>query len=340
MNKTRMVNIGVIGCGYWGPNLLRNFHGLAGANISCVCDLNPERLKFTKSKYPHTKTTRQARDIFKDKSIDAVAITTPATSHFALVQEALRHNKHVLVEKPLAANTKQAKKLCELSQKRKKVLMVDHTFIYTGAVRKIKEIIDKGELGKIFYFDSVRMNLGLFRHDVNVVWDLAPHDLAIIDYLIDKKPVEVSALGIDHLKNGLENIAYIFIRFRGNLCAHLHVNCLTPVKIKMILIGGNKKMLLYDDMQASEKVKVYDRGIKVIKSTEDIHKALMQYRIGDMHAPKIDQTEALHIECGHFLDCIRNKKNPITDGEAGLRVVSILEAVQKSIKNKGKTIKL
>jgi predicted dehydrogenase len=336
-----MINVGVLGCGYWGPNLIRNFMEVQNHRLKTVCDLRQERLDFIKSRYPAVEVTQNYRDILNDADIQAVAIATPVSTHYQFAKEALENGKHVMVEKPFTANVAQGEELIYLAQKKGKIVLVDHTFIYTGAVRKMKEIIDTGQLGTLYYFDSVRINLGLFQHDINVIWDLAPHDISIMDYLLNQDPVSVSATGVSHLDNGLEDIAYLTVNFDKNIIAHFHVNWLAPTKIRLIQIGGSEKMLVYDDMENSEKIKLYDKGIIVDENNEDgIYKALVQYRSGDMYAPKLDQTEALKLECEHFLDCIQNGKKPLTDGVAGLRVVKILENAEKSIKNNGENIRL
>ncbi|MBI5789672.1 MAG: Gfo/Idh/MocA family oxidoreductase [Candidatus Schekmanbacteria bacterium] len=335
-----MLNLGIIGCGYWGPNLVRNFMEAGECRVKTVCDLNPQRLVFIKGKYPLLTTTRHTDEILADRSIDAVAIATPVSTHFQIAQKALQSGKHVMVEKPLTASSRQADELMELAHKYKKILMVDHTFIYTAAVRKMKELIGAGELGEIYYFDSVRVNLGIFQHDVNVMWDLAPHDLSIMDYLLDKTPRSVTAMGLSHLGNNIEDIAYITINYADNLIAHFHVNWLAPAKIRLIQIGGSDKMLVYDDMENSDKLKVYNQGIDTPKNAEDGYKIRVQYRAGNMYVPKLEQTEALLVECRHFLDCIRSGQKPLSDGEAGLRVVKILEAAEESLKNQGRLVKI
>jgi len=337
-----MIKVGVIGCGYWGPNLVRNFYKVKDCKIDAVADLDPERLQFIKSSYPALKATTNYQELLGDHDIDAVAIATPISTHYELAKKALINRKHVLVEKPLTATVHQGQELIELAERYGRILMVDHTFIYCGAVRKIRELIDRGELGEIYYFDSARVNLGLFQHDVNVIWDLAPHDFSIMDHLIGKDPVIVSAIGANHItytEKPLENIAYVTVLFENQLIAHFHLNWLTPVKIRKTLIGGSKKMVIYDHLDPDNQVKVFDKGVDV-ETREDIHKTLVQYRTGDMYAPKIDQTEPLEVMCQHFIDCIKNNKRPITDGVAGLRVVKLLEACDKSIKNKGKGVEL
>jgi predicted dehydrogenase len=332
------VNIGIIGVGYWGPNLVRNFLSIDSVKKLICCDIDKNRLSFIKSKFPSVDVTTDYNEMIKDKNLSAIAIATPISTHYKFVREALINGKHVLVEKPIASNSKEAEELMKLADKHNLVLMVDHTFIYTGAVRKIKEIISNGEIGNIYYFDSVRVNLGLFQHDVNVIWDLAPHDLSIMDFVFNKKPVSVSAVGVRHI-NGIEDIAYITVNFADSVLAHFHVNWLAPVKIRKILIGGSKKMIVYDDIYTDEKVRVYDKGVD-IKTKEGIYDTLIQYRTGDMYSPKIDNSEALSLMCQHFIDCIKYSKKPITDGQAGLNVVKILEASEESIKSGGKIVKL
>lgn len=333
--------IGIVGYGYWGPNLSRNFHDIRDVEVKYVCELSPDRLFLAKKRYPGVEAVQDYKCILLDDSVDAVVIATPVSTHFHLVNESLKVGKHVLVTKPMAASVKESEKLIEVAEERGKILMVDHTFIYTGAVRKLKEIIEEKRLGELYYFDSVRVNLGLFQHDVNVIWDLAPHDISIMDYVIDKRAISVSATGLSHFSNGLENMAYVIVYFEDSTIAHFHVNWIAPVKLRKILIGGSERMLVYDDMEPSEKIKIYDKGVTIENGNKDnIYEMLVQYRIGDMWAPKIDQTEALKVECENFVDCIQNNKKPITDGQSGLRVVKILEAAEKSIQNEGIKVKL
>ncbi|MGB3092204.1 MAG: Gfo/Idh/MocA family oxidoreductase, partial [Candidatus Zixiibacteriota bacterium] len=278
-------------------------------------------------------------DIMKDSGVDAVVISTPVSAHFPLAQEALEAGKNVLLEKPMTSTVEQSEKLVELAAKKKKTLMVDHTFLYTGAVRKMKELVQSGELGDLYYFDSVRVNLGLFQHDVNVIWDLAPHDFSIMDFLLQKDPEMVSAVGMCHLGD-LENIAYVTVQYPGNLLGHLHVNWLAPVKVRTTLIGGTRKMIVYDDNEPSEKIKIYDKGVSYSDKKEDVYQMLVQYRSGDMLAPKLEPTEALRLVSKEFTDSISENRKPLTDGVAGLRVVKLLESANQSIKQKGKVIKL
>lgn len=337
---SKKFNVGVIGCGYWGPNLIRVFNQHIECKVTKCCDLREERLQLMKKQYPNIYVTTDYRKVVREPKIDIVAIATSVSSHYNLAKDSLNNGKHIWIEKPMTSNTNEAKELIEIAKKKKRKIIVDHTYVYTGAVRKIKEIISSGELGRILYYDSVRINLGLFQHDVNVVWDLAPHDISVMDFLLEKKPREVSAIGIGHVHDDIENIAYISIMFDDDLLAHFHVNWLAPVKIRKTFIGGTKKLLVYDDLEGGEKIKVYNRGITVRRSPKDIYNLLIGYRMGDMYSPTFDPTEALEVECEHFIDCIKHNRRPITDGFAGLRVVEIIEAANRSLKNKGRIEKL
>lgn len=328
------IKLGLIGYGYWGPNLLRNFHETEGAEVKRCVDLRPERRDAVSKRYPTVQVSGDADEILSDEEIDAVVLATPVFTHHELAKRALEADKHVLVEKPMTRTVKEADELIKLAEKKNLILMVDHTFVYTGAVRRMKEIIDAGELGELYYFDSVRVNLGLFQHDIDVIWDLAPHDVSILTYLIADRPKSVSAVGADHTGRGLVDVAYLALHFADNFIAHFHVNWLSPVKVRQNLIGGSRRMLVYDDMEPSEKVRVYDRGIQV-RSQEGIYKALVDYRMGDVWSPKLDVREALSVECEHFVNCIRTQRNPNSDGESGLQVVKILEAASASIANGG-----
>lgn len=330
-----MIRVGVIGYGYWGPNIVRNFMEVPGATVAVVSDVSSERLDQVRLRYPSVKVTTDVRELFTDPEIDAIIVVTPVSTHFELAVEALRAGKHVLVEKPLAATSEQALTLIEEAQRRNLVLMVDHTFVYTGAVRKIREIVASNTLGDIYYYDSVRVNLGLFQSDVNVIWDLAVHDLSIMDYVLPIKPIAVSATGISHIPGKPENVAYMTLFFPNRQIAHLHVNWLAPVKVRRTLIGGSERMIVYDDLEPSEKVKVYDRGVTLFPQSEAAYELLVSYRSGDMRAPRIDVTEGLRTEILHFIDCIENNKRPETDGQGGLRIVRIVEAAEKSLRNRG-----
>jgi len=333
-----IINIGVIGYGYWGPNIVRNFNSIEGARVLSVCDLEQDALKKVKRVYSSIEVTSDCNDIIFSKDIDAVAVITPVSTHYELAKRALQNGKHIFVEKPFTATVAQAAELIELAEKKNLMIMVDHTFVFTGAVRKIKEIIEGNILGDIYYYDSMRVNLGLFQHDVNVVWDLAPHDFSIMDYLIDEKPEAITASGKSHI-NAHEDVAYITAYFQNNIIAHFNVNWLSPVKVRTTLIGGERKMLVWNDVDADEKIKLYDKGVEV-KNKENVYNLLVSYRSGDMWAPKVDQVEALKLEAEYFVDCVTNGKTPVNDGHAGLRVVKMLEACNKSLKNHGQMVLL
>ena len=333
------MKVAVIGTGYWGPNLIRNFFAADEIDAVVACDLDEVRLAKMQKQFHGIETASDYSAVIERSDIDIVVIATPVSKHHEIAKKALLAGKHVWIEKPMTVSATEAEELIELAEQKNVKLFVDHTFIYTGAVRKMKEIVTSGRLGDIYYFDSVRINLGLFQHDVNVIWDLAPHDLSIADFLLEKQPLAVSAIGACHVGNGLEDIAYLTLQYENNLIAHFHVNWLAPVKIRKTLIGGTKSMIVYDDTDPSEKIKVYDKGIDVT-SREGVYDTLVQYRTGDMLSPKLDQTEALAAATRHFVDCILNDKTPLTDGLAGLNVVRVLEASGESIKNGGRLIEL
>ena len=336
-----MTGIGVIGCGYWGPNIIRNFNETQESRVEVLCDLDSARLQSMARKYYIPATTQNYKELIANPKVNAVAIVTPVSTHYSLAKEALEAGKHVWIEKPMSASVEEAEELIEIAQRKGKIIFVDHTFIYNGSVRKMKEIIDSGVLGQIYYFDSVRVNLGLFQKDINVVWDLAPHDISIMDYLLGKEAVSVSAQGVSHVVDSMADIAYISVKFEGSLIAHFHVNWLAPTKIRLIQIGCSNKMLVYDDMDPAEKIKVYDKGVDIKAADKDgIYNALIQYRLGDMYAPRVDLSEALAVACKHFLSCVKKEQKPITDGAAGLNVVRILEATDHSIRAEGATIRL
>ncbi len=335
-----MIGIGVVGFGYWGPNLVRNFSELQKSKVLAICDARPDRLKSAQLRYPGVETTNDFRELMDHRGIDAIAIATPVSSHYELAMESLKAGKHVLVEKPLTMTSEQGIRLIDEAERRNLTLMVDHTFLYTGAVRKIKDLVDSNGVGEVYYYDSVRVNLGLFQHDVNVIWDLAVHDLSIMDYVLGMEPVAVSATGISHVPGKPEDIAYLTLFFDSSVIAHIHVNWLAPVKVRSTLIGGDRKMIVYDDLEPSEKIKIYDKGITLGNNGEGIYKEMIGYRTGDMWAPKLDATEALKLEAAHFLQCIEEKKKPVTDGAAGLRIVRILEAATESMKEHGRPLEL
>jgi len=337
-----MINVGLIGFGYWGPNLARNFSFNRDLHLSAIGDLSKGRLETAGRLYPQAKLYNNLDDFFGDTSLDAIAISTPVASHFELAQKALETGRHVWLEKPMSETVEQAETLIELAEQKNKVLMMDHTFVYTGAVRKIKELIEKNELGDMIYYDSTRVNLGLFQQDVNVIWDLAPHDISIMDYLMPFKKTAVSATGSHYYGNGIVPKSLLTIYMENNVVGHINVSWLSPVKIRQTLIGGNLKMVLYDDNQPSEKIKIYDKGVDLdySQSWEELYRLKVQYRVGDMYAPKLDDKEALELETEHFADCLINGKKPLTDGKAGLEVVKVLVASEESLKNRGAPVEL
>jgi predicted dehydrogenase len=330
-----MVTLGLIGCGYWGPNLIRNFTKVRECRIEAVADQRPDRLEAVRHLNPAMRATGSAQELIESDSIDAVVIATPISTHFDLAKACLENGKHVFIEKPLTRTSDQARELISLAEQRSKVLMVDHTFIHSGAVKKLREIIDSGDLGEIYYYDSVRLNLGLFQPDVNVLWDLAPHDFSVLTYLLPKKPVHVTASGSSPVRwNGWrrESIAYVSVDLEDNTIAHFHLNWLSPVKLRRTLIGGSRKMIVYDHLDLEHQVKIFDKGVDLL-TDDDRYKVLVQYRTGDLLVPKVDQTEPLEVACKHFISCIQSGERPITDGVAGLRVVELLEAAETSMKN-------
>jgi len=334
------VGIGIIGYGYWGPNLVRNFAEQKGARLVAVSDLSVDRLTEVHARYPLVKVTSDCADLITDPDVDAVVIATPVSSHFPLARRALEAGKHVLVTKPITADPSQAMELIEAAEQRGLVLMVDHTFVYTGAVQTIKQLVDGGNLGELYYYDSVRVNLGLFQKDVNVLWDLAVHDLSIMDYLLGQQPVAVAATGSAHIPGHQVNLAYLTCYFDGNLIAHHHANWLAPLKIRRTLIGGARQMIVYDDLEPSEKVKVYDKGITVASDAQGARETMIGYRTGDMWAPQVSLTEGLHVESQHFLECVKHRRQPLTDGPCGLRLVRILEAAARSLGERGQPVTL
>lgn len=326
-----MLKAGVIGCGYWGPNLIRNFQQLAGSEVKRVADLDSDRLEHMKRLYPSVKTTTDYHDIITDPEIDIVAVATPVKTHYRFASEALSAGKHVFVEKPIAASVSESQELIALAEKNQQKLMVGHTFLYTVAVRKMKEVIDSGELGKIYYISTQRLNLGLFQNDINVIWDLAPHDISIILYLLGKEPLSVSAHGTSHINPLIEDVAVVTLRFPENLMAIIHVSWLDPDKIRRITVVGSKKMMVYDDVQPTEKIKIYDKGIEKPKHYDTFAEFHYSYKYGDIIIPNISGAEPLRTELNHFIDCIVNDKEPLSNGKNGLDVVKILEATQKSL---------
>ncbi len=338
--RDQVIGVGVVGYGYWGPNLVRNFASSDSTRVVTVCDLDSSKFDVIKRLHPGTATTSRYEDLINDPTVEAIAIATPVHTHYDLALSALRAGKHVLVEKPLALNAELAKRLVDEADRRRLVLMVDHTFLYTPAVQKIRELIHSGDLGEVYYYDSIRSSLGLFQSDVNVIWDLAVHDLSIIQYIMNEAPTAVSATGSRHIDGSPENMAHITLFFPSNCVAHVSVNWLSPVKVRQTFIGGNLKMVVYNDLEPTEKIKVYDKGVTLNGTTENERQLRIGYRAGDMWAPHISAKEALQTEVAHFADCIRNGATPISGGLSGLRVVEVLEASSRSIADRGKPVSL
>ena len=334
------IKVAVVGCGYWGQNLIRNFWEVDEAELAFVCDLDPKALARSQRRYPTLQVTRHYRELLDSPRVDAIVLATPVSTHYDFARQALLAGKHVLVEKPLARSTTEVLDLMELAEKQGKLLMVDHTFLYTSAVRRMKQLVDSGDIGEILYFDSVRINLGLVQNDISVLWDLAPHDFSILHYLCDSDPVAISAIGARHLGCPYENMAYVTARYDSSLIAHFHVNWLSPVKVRTTLVGGSAKMIVYDDMESSEKVKVYDRGFTVNHDPERRERLLTGYRNGDMLAPNLETTEALRLMARDFLGSILENRQPLSDALSGYRVVRMLEAAQQSMEKNGREVVL
>jgi predicted dehydrogenase len=336
-----VIGFGVIGYGYWGPNLVRNLAELPDATVARVVDLRPQRLELAKRRHPGAEISTDIDSIFTDPGVDAIAIATPVSTHFNLALRALQSGKHVLVEKPICDNSADIRRLIDEAESRRLTLLVDHTFPYTGAVRKIKELIDSGEIGDLYYYDSVRINLGLFQTDVSVIWDLAVHDLSIMEYVLNRQPEAVACTGMSHLVGHPEDVAYLTLYYPGNLIGHVHVNWLSPVKLRRTLISGTRKMIVYDDLEAAEKVRIHDKGLILGADDEQVNQVRLRgYRTGDIWSPQVDLSEALRTEMLHFTECIKGNAKPITGGEAGWRVVRILEAASRSLKTQGAPVRL
>jgi len=338
--RNDQLGIGVVGYGYWGPNLVRNFAASPEANLIAVNDLDEAKLAACRLAHPSVQTTNRYQDLLDNPAIEAIAIATPAHTHYEMALAALRSGKHVLVEKPLASSADLVRRLIDEAESRRLTLMVDHTFLYTPAVQKIKELVDKDDIGDIYYYDSTRVSLGLFQSDVSVIWDLAVHDLAIIDHIIEEMPIAVSATACRHVAGAPENMAHLTLFFQNSCIAHVNVNWLSPVKVRQTFVGGSKKMIVYNDLEPTEKIKVYDKGITVDSASENAHQFRIGYRAGDMWAPHISAKEALRSEVEHFIDCVRNGVRPLSDAQSGLRVVEILEASSRSIAAQGKPVLL
>ena len=333
-----MIKLGIVGYGYWGPNLVRNFAETRGAQVATVCDLDADKLATVARRFPAVTITADFGDLLTDPTLDAIAIATPVHTHFDLALAALRAGKHVWLEKPMTETAEEARRLVDEAERRNLVLLVDHTFVYTGAVAKMAEIIGAGELGRIYYYDSIRVNLGLFQRDVSVISDLAVHDFSILDHLLHEHPVAVSASGTNHFPGTPENLAYVTLFYESGTIAHANVSWLAPVKVRQILIGGSKKMITYDDLEPSEKIKVYDKGVEFTDDPLRIHEMRVGYRTGDMWAPRLAVAEALGAESRHFIDCIETATAPTTDGRLGLRVVEVIEAANRSMRHRGETV--
>jgi predicted dehydrogenase len=335
-----MLRAGVIGCGYWGPNLIRNFIQLRESDVTWVADLDEMRLKRMQELYPTVKTTKDCREIISDPQVDIVAIATPVHTHYRLAREALAHHKNVLVEKPLAASVREAEELVDLAASQKCKLMVGHTFLYTSAVRKMKEIIESGELGEIYYINSQRLNLGLFQQDINVIWDLGPHDISIILYLLGNEPISVSAIGTSHINPAIEDIAILTLKFAENLVAFIQCSWLDPDKIRRMTVVGSKKMIVYDDVQPTEKIRIYDKSVQKPKHYDTFAEFHYSYKYGDIVIPKIDGSEPLRTQLSHFIECINQDTTPLSDGINGLQVVRILEAAERSLRNRNNRVNM
>jgi predicted dehydrogenase len=333
-----MLRFGVIGYGYWGPNIVRNLRALEGCQVVGICDQTPTARKRIQAAHPGIPVYSDANELIKSPDLDAIAVVTPVWTHYELTKAALENGKHVFVEKPFTSNAVQAEELINLAEQKNLQIMVDHTFLFTGAVRKIQKLLKEGMLGKLYYYDSTRVNLGLFQHDCNVIWDLAPHDLSIMNHLLHKEAEAISATGQAHL-NGHEDIAFITAYFPDNVIAHINVNWISPVKVRTTLIGGEKKMLVWNDLEADEKLKIYDKGVDV-KSQEGLYNLLVSYRSGDMWAPQVEQVEALKLELTYFIECIQKSTKPFNDGCAGLKVVRMLEAANESLSKRGELVYL
>jgi len=331
-----MMRFGVIGYGYWGPNIVRNLRALDSTQVVAICDKSDVALRRAGQAFPDVRLTTDCSELLSAPDIDAIAVITPVWTHFELAKSALKNGKHVFVEKPFTATSAQAEQLINLAEQKNLQIMVDHTFLFTGAVKKIRQLMDENALGKLYYYDSTRVNLGLFQHDVNVLWDLAPHDLSIVDYLIGERAEAIVATGEKHL-NGLTDVAYLTAYFPDNVIAHINVNWLSPVKVRTTLIGGEKKMLVWNDLEVDEKIKIYDRGVNM-SSREGVYNLLVSYRSGDMWSPKVEATEALKAELAYFVKCIETGEPPINDGLAGMRIVRMLEAAEESLSKKGEVV--
>ncbi len=335
-----MTTVAIVGCGYWGPNLIRNFNALSDCKVKIICDTDKKRLSYLANLYPGMKTTTNFNDLVGDDEIDAIAIATPVFLHFELAKKSLSAKKHTFIEKPMASSVKECEELIQIADKNKVTLMIGHTFVYTSAVRKIKEIIHNGELGELFYISSRRLNLGLFQKDINVAWDLAPHDISIILFMMGASPVAVNCQGKSHVNVGIEDVTNISLDFSNGGFATIHSSWLDPNKVREMIIVGSKKMIVYDDNQPLEKLKVYDKRVEVPPHYDTYAEFHYSYHYGDMYSPYLKQDEPLKVECQHFLDCIKTGSKPDSSGLDGLKVVQILEASSESLKRGGTRIEI
>ncbi len=336
-----MLTVGVVGCGYWGPNLIRNFMNLKGAEVKVCADISERRLQHMKGLYPSISVTVDYMDILNDKDVDAVVVSTPVSSHFEIAQKAIEAGKHVFVEKPLTRTVEEGVSLVELAEKKKRTLMVGHTFVFTAAVNKIKELIDSGELGDIYYISTSRVNLGIFQDDINVVWDLAPHDISIMNFVLNSRPESVTAVGHSYIRPGIEDVAFVTMKYPGNKLANIHVSWLNPSKIRKTTVVGSKKMLVYDDVSSLEKIRIYDKGVTVQPHYDTFGEFQLSYRYGDISIPRLDDAEPLKIECQHFIDCIESGDNcSKSSGKDGLDVLLALDAADRSIRENGREVRI
>ncbi len=337
-----MLKVGVIGCGYWGPNLIRNFNALPDAEVAAIADLDEKRLAHVGLLYPGALKTTDHMKIIEDPTIDAVVVATPMSTHFRLGKQVLEAGKHLFLEKPMATTSDDCRALIDLAARMERHVMVGHTFIYTPAVRKIKSLMDSGELGDVYYVNIQRVNLGLFQKDANVVWDLAPHDVSMLNFLFGADPVRVSATGRCYVQQdlGIEDVAFLTLEYPDGRLAHIHVSWLDPNKIRNCTVVGSRKMLVYDDVSPAEKIRVYDKGVDVQPHYESFGEFQLLYRSGDVFIPRLDTVEPLRIEAQHFVDVITGKAELMSNGGHGLRVVQVLEQACRSIREDGRPLDL
>jgi predicted dehydrogenase len=340
MPSQKPLEVGVVGCGYWGPNLIRNFNGLDDANVKLVCDTDEARLAHMKRRHPSVDTRTSADDLFSDPELDAVVIATPVHLHYPLACKSLEAGKHTFIEKPMARSVKECEALVGLADQGGLTLMVGHTFVYTAVVRRIKEILDSGEIGDVLYISSRRLNLGLFQKDINVAWDLAPHDISIILYLLGRAPETVNCQGKAHVAEGIEDVTNMSLTFADGRFATIHSSWLDPNKVREMTIVGTQKMIVYDDIEPQEKIKIYDKRVEVPPHYDTFAEFQYSYHYGDIHSPYLNQVEPLKVECQHFVDCIRTGDTPLSSGVEGLRVIEVLEAACESLEQNGGSVRV